>query len=222
MYKRIIFALLYSKGEFHLSRNFRLQKVGDVDWLKNNFGFGETCDFIDELIIINVTPRPSGEDYKKFFSDIKKLRKRIFVPITLGGGIRKIENAKECFDNGADKILINYLAQKNKKIFEKISHVFGAQSISASSWRWRFRNGKRYQVCYRLITPYWIRGEADTSLPRAHYDSSAHFSSKRGLPYFEPTFVQAFLARAPEYVNTLHAVVVFLAVYEFLPDVSDI
>ena len=30
MYKRIIFALLYSNGEFHLSRNFRLQKVGDV------------------------------------------------------------------------------------------------------------------------------------------------------------------------------------------------
>ena len=130
MYKRIIFALLYSNGEFHLSRNFRLQKVGDVDWLKNNFGFGETCDFIDELMIINVTPRPSGEDFKKFFGDIKKLRKKIFVPITLGGGIRKIENAKECFDNGADKILINYLAQKNKKIFEKISHVFGAQSIS--------------------------------------------------------------------------------------------
>ena len=54
-FKRIIYALLYSNGSFHLSRNFRLQKVGDVEWLKNNFGFGETCDFIDELMIINVT-----------------------------------------------------------------------------------------------------------------------------------------------------------------------
>ena len=53
-YKRIIYALLYSEGNFYLSRNFRLQKVGDVSWLKNNFGFGETCDSIDELIIINV------------------------------------------------------------------------------------------------------------------------------------------------------------------------
>ena len=40
----------------------------------------------------------------KFFGDIKELRKKIFVPIALGGGIRKIRNAKECFDNGADKI----------------------------------------------------------------------------------------------------------------------
>lgn len=130
MFKRIIFALLYSKGEFHLSRNFRLQKVGDVDWLRNNFGFGETCDFIDELMIINVTPKPSIDDFKKYFKDIKKLREKIFVPITLGGGIRKIENARECFENGADKILINYLAHKNKKVCEKISNIFGAQSIS--------------------------------------------------------------------------------------------
>ena len=49
--KRIIFSLLYSDGFFFLSRNFRLQKVGNVDWIKNNYGFGETCNFIDELII---------------------------------------------------------------------------------------------------------------------------------------------------------------------------
>ena len=42
IFKRIIYALLYSNGNFHLSRNFRLQKVGDVNWLKDNFGFGET------------------------------------------------------------------------------------------------------------------------------------------------------------------------------------
>ena len=59
-YKRIIYALLYSKGNFFLSRNFRLQKVGDVKWLKSNFGFGETCDFIDELIIINVNKDCNG------------------------------------------------------------------------------------------------------------------------------------------------------------------
>ena len=106
-FKRIIFALLYSKGEFHLSRNFRLQRVGDVNWLKNNFGFGETCDFIDELMVINVTPNPSKDDFKRYFYDVKNLREKIFVPITLGGGIRNLDIAKECFENGADKILIN-------------------------------------------------------------------------------------------------------------------
>ena len=107
-YKRIIYALLYSKGNFFLSRNFRLQKVGDVKWLKSNFGFGETCDFIDELIIINVTRDSKKEDFENYYNDINILREKIFVPITLGGGIRKLEDAKKCFDNGADKILINY------------------------------------------------------------------------------------------------------------------
>ena len=54
-FKRIIYALLYTNGQFHLSRNFSLQRVGDVNWLKKNYGFGETCNFIDELMIINVT-----------------------------------------------------------------------------------------------------------------------------------------------------------------------
>ena len=54
MNKRIIFSLLYSDGYFYLSRNFRLQKVGTLEWIKNNYGFGETCHFIDELIIIFV------------------------------------------------------------------------------------------------------------------------------------------------------------------------
>jgi|TARA_B100000424_G_C22885804_1_gene471289 cyclase len=130
IFKRIIYALLYSNGNFHLSRNFRLQKVGDVNWLKDNFGFGETCDYIDELMIINVTQEPTKKDFHKYFNDVDLLRKKIFVPITLGGGIRNFSNAKACFDNGADKILINYLAHKNLNIIEEISKIYGEQAIS--------------------------------------------------------------------------------------------
>ena len=142
IYKRIIYALLYCAGEFHLSRNFRLQKVGNVDWLKNNFGFGETCNFIDELIIINVTPNPTKSDFKKYFEDIKKLKEKIFVPITLGGGIRKLEHAKFFFANGADKILINYLAHQESKRCEKIANIYGEQSISVMVDYKKENNGK--------------------------------------------------------------------------------
>ena len=129
-FKRIIYALLYCEGEFYLSRNFSLQRVGDLNWLKNNFGFGETCDFIDELMIINVTRNPNVQDSNKFFEDINKLREKIFVPITLGGGIRNFNDAKKCFDEGADKILINYLAHKDIKTCEKISDIYGEQALS--------------------------------------------------------------------------------------------
>ena len=129
-FKRIIFALLYCDGIFHLSRNFSLQRVGDLKWLKNNFGFGETCDFIDELMIINVSRDPNVQNNKFFFDDVNELREKIFVPVTLGGGIRNFEDAKMCFDNGADKILINYLAHKDVETCEKISSIYGEQALS--------------------------------------------------------------------------------------------
>tara|TARA_B100001971_G_C17803437_1_gene340479 strand:- start:197 stop:496 length:300 start_codon:yes stop_codon:yes gene_type:complete len=96
LYKRIIYSLLYSNGFFYLSRNFRLQKVGDVNWLKNNFGFGETCDYIDELMILLVTKEPNKNEIIKYFKDINKLREKIFVPITLGGAVRSFDYAREC------------------------------------------------------------------------------------------------------------------------------
>ncbi len=130
MNKRIIYALFYKEGNFYLSRNFRLQKVGNVEWLKNNFGFGQTCNYIDELIIILVKPSPSIQDYKNYFKDIENLKKTIFVPIILGGGIRDLETAKNCFLNGADKILLNTAFFTNQKILDEIANSYGSQAIT--------------------------------------------------------------------------------------------
>jgi cyclase len=126
--KRIIYSLLYSNGFFHLSRNFRLQKVGDINWIKRNYGFGEACNSIDELIITLVTYNPDKTEYMEYFNNIKILKKNFFVPLTLGGGIRDFDNAKMCFDNGADKILINTAFYNNNKLLNKIADKFGAQA----------------------------------------------------------------------------------------------
>ena len=127
--KRIIFALLYQDGYFYLSRNFKLQKVGNLDWLINNFGFGVTANHIDELISLLVKKEPSNKDKKLFFKDINELRKKIFIPITLGGGIRSLRDAVEYFNNGADKVLLN-TAIYNDNPTKEISDVYGDQSIS--------------------------------------------------------------------------------------------
>ncbi len=127
--KRIIFALLYKDGFFHLSRNFRLQKVGDVNWLINNFGFGETCDFIDELVCILVKKDPSIRDKIDFLKQMEIIRQKFFVPITLGGGIKSLNDAKSYFLNGADKILINSKSS-DTKFLKKISDLWGEQSIT--------------------------------------------------------------------------------------------
>lgn len=127
--KRIIFALLYQDGYFYLSRNFKLQKVGDLNWLINNFGFGVTSNHIDELICLLVKKKPTSDDKKQFFDDINELRKKIFIPITLGGGIRDFKDVSDYFNNGADKVLLNTSIFK-ENLTREISEIYGEQSIS--------------------------------------------------------------------------------------------
>jgi cyclase len=53
--KRLIFTLLYNHGSFMLSRNFRLQRAGNIEWLKNNYNFKNIAFAIDELIVLDVS-----------------------------------------------------------------------------------------------------------------------------------------------------------------------
>ena len=55
--KRLIFTLLYDSGYFSLSRNFRLQRVGDLKWLKENYNFEYISRYIDELIVLDVSKK---------------------------------------------------------------------------------------------------------------------------------------------------------------------
>ena len=103
--KRIIFTLLYSDGYFFQSRNFNIQKVGDIEWLLLNYNFDNISHFIDELIILDISREKKDRD--NFLKNANKLIKKCFIPITFGGGISSLNIAKEYLSSGADKILIN-------------------------------------------------------------------------------------------------------------------
>jgi imidazole glycerol-phosphate synthase subunit HisF len=128
--KRVIFTLLYDNGSFMLSRNFRLQKVGDLQWLKKNYNFSHISFFIDELIILDVTR--SGRDEEKFYEHVRSLSEECFIPIAAGGGIRTLEQARRLLRSGADKVVINTLLAENSSVITKISKEFGSQCIVAS------------------------------------------------------------------------------------------
>ena len=125
--KRIIFALLYANKSFHLSRNFRLQKVGDINWLKKNYDFSKILLAIDELIVMNVDR--NNKDIKEFSNCIKSLSANCFIPITAGGGIKNTNEAKLLLRSGADKILLNTSAFNNRKLISELARIFGSQSI---------------------------------------------------------------------------------------------
>ena len=131
--KRIIFVLFYLDGFFYLSRNFSLQKVGNVEWLLEKFQFLSIGDFIDELIILDVSrDRKLTSSLFQFEKDINTLMEKIFVPLTLGGGIRSIEQASMYFQLGADKVSLNWALGKKPKLISEIVRIYGSQAVVVS------------------------------------------------------------------------------------------
>lgn len=128
--KRIIFVLLYCDGFFCLSRNFKLQRIGDFRWLQRNYNFNFSATFIDELIILDISRK--ARDKKKFAHLLRQFSENIFAPITAGGGIRSFEDAKVLFENGADKVCLNTSLTQCPHVCEQITSVYGQQSVVAS------------------------------------------------------------------------------------------
>lgn len=112
------------------SRNFRLQKVGDINWLERNYKFQSIAFALDELIVLNAT---KGEkSIKQFAKTIHRLVDDVFIPIAAGGGIRSIEDAQLLFHSGADKIVLNTPLLENRNLIGALVKKYGSQSIVAS------------------------------------------------------------------------------------------
>jgi len=131
--KRLIFVLFFMEGNFYLSRNFVLQKVGDTNWLIDKFKFSCIGDYIDELIIYDVTrDRNSARDLILLEESLKKLMSQLFLPLTIGGGIKTIEQAASCFKIGADKIALNTTLVSEVDFVKECVRRYGSQAVLAS------------------------------------------------------------------------------------------
>jgi cyclase len=130
MKKRLIFTLLYEKGSFVLSRNFRTQKIGDINWLHKNYNFAKVASHIDELIVINVSRDAEFDDH--FRSTLSELLSGVFVPMTAGGGVRSLHDAESLFAAGADKILVNYAIHHDVDLVGSLAEKYGQQAVVGS------------------------------------------------------------------------------------------
>ena len=113
-----------------LSRNFQLQKVGDLDWLRKNYNFFKISCSIDELIVLNVSRDITNQNL--FTEHIKELTKDCFIPIAAGGGIRSVEDAKKLLRSGADKVVLNTPLFNDKGLVIDLSKEFGNQCLIGS------------------------------------------------------------------------------------------
>jgi len=140
--KRVIFTLLFDSGSFVLSRNFRLQKVGDLEWLKKNYDFSKVAFSIDELIVLDVTR--GNHDEKIFEQHVHLLSEECFIPIAAGGGVQTLAQAKRLLHAGSDKVVVNTLVYRNPDVLKEIAEEFGKQCIVVTVDA--KKNGKHYSV----------------------------------------------------------------------------
>jgi cyclase len=84
----------------------------------------------DELLIIDQVA--SLYNRNNLIDLIKKFTKDIFIPITVGGGIRSVEDARSILKSGADKVAINTAATLNPSIITDLANEFGSQCVVAS------------------------------------------------------------------------------------------
>lgn len=82
---------------------------------------------IDEIVFLDITA--SRDRRATMIEVVEKTCKKVFIPITVGGGIKSVEDARKLFRAGADKISINTAAIQNPKLIRELSKTFGSQAV---------------------------------------------------------------------------------------------
>lgn len=84
----------------------------------------------DELLFIDVVA--SLYERNSLHDIISKTAEEIFIPLTVGGGIRTIDDIRQVLRSGADKISLNTAAIKNPSVIKEASKIFGSSTIAIS------------------------------------------------------------------------------------------
>ncbi len=121
--KRIITTLMLNNGILFRSKKF----IPDYRYTLNFIDMWS----VDELVILDITRNISFDEEEKkiFLREMRKISKNAYIPITAGGGIRKLKDIEKLLKNGADKVILNTAAIQNPKIINSAAKEFGSQCI---------------------------------------------------------------------------------------------
>jgi len=128
MHKRRVIARIDIKNNYAIKgiQLEGLRKVGEP----NNLAKAYYEDGIDEIVFMDAVA--AYYDRNSLAEIIIKATQDIFVPITVGGGIRTVDDIKKALDSGADKVAINTQAIRTPEFITEASRIFGSQCIVGS------------------------------------------------------------------------------------------
>ncbi len=122
--KRIIPCLDVKDGQTVKGVNFvNLRYAGDPVSLAARY----SDEGADEIVFLDITATNEGRDTMR--NVVENVSRQVFIPLTVGGGIRTIEDIRNILLAGADKASLNTAAVKNPEIIKQASNAFGSQCI---------------------------------------------------------------------------------------------
>jgi len=84
----------------------------------------------DELVFLDIGATPEGRD--TMVDIVERVSEQVFIPLTVGGGLRSIEDMRRMLKAGADKVSINTAAVQNPRLIAEGAEKFGSQCIVAA------------------------------------------------------------------------------------------
>ena len=122
--KRIVACLDVRDGRVVKGVNFQgLRDAGDPAALADRYN----REGIDELVVLDVTATLEGR--RALAATVAAVAERLFIPLTVGGGIGSHEDAARLVDAGADKVSINSAALRDPALITAIARVYGSQAV---------------------------------------------------------------------------------------------
>jgi cyclase len=122
--RRVIPCLDVDKGRVVKGIEFvQLRDAGDPVELASRY----EQEGADELVFLDITA--SSEKRETMVKLARRTADEVFIPFTIGGGIRSVEDAQAVLDAGADKVSVNSAAVERPELIGELAEVFGAQCV---------------------------------------------------------------------------------------------
>jgi cyclase len=122
--KRIIPCLDVHAGRVVKGVNFvKLRDAGDPVEIARRYDEAGA----DELAFLDITASSDARD--TIVSVIERVADQVFIPLTVGGGVRSVDDVRKLLNAGADKVSINTSAVENPRLVAEAAHRFGSQAI---------------------------------------------------------------------------------------------
>src|SRR5215468_5575281 len=122
--KRVIPCLDVENGRVVKGTNFvDIRDAGDPVELAERYD----AEGADELVFLDITA--SHESRDTIVELARRTADNVFIPFTIGGGIRSVEDAQAVLDAGADKVSVNSAALARPELLEELAERFGSQCV---------------------------------------------------------------------------------------------